>query len=476
MTTEKYPRAISDLGTLLPGEEFVLSEVARGVPAILGEGLATEADTDRHIRAGLIRFLALGGDAEHRPHEKGVAIAGARVLGLLDLDLCHIAGRLELTRCVLSEGMTAVDASLSGLDLSGSHLASLMAHELDVSGNVTLGNEFRADLGVDLSGASIAGELSCVRGTFANEHGDAFAAQNAQIGELLIWRDVTVSSGLVRLTGVRVGALADDLKSWPDGGRLMMDGFTYGRIVYSDTSTGRRLEWLNKHSSNEFQPQPYQQLAQVLGEMGHRQDRSRVLMEMERRLRIQQRRDIAQGGLRVWPPLRKPWNWLRILFNAFWDRVLRFLVGYGYRPWWAFLWALPIVIATAILSQMVWDAGDFAPNAAPALMSAAWQDIAADGTVANPAAVWSCTAPSTGGDYPCENMAGRDYETFKAPLYALDLFVPIINLGQGDAWAPSTSRGPLGRIAHNTQWLIKTIGWVITALVAGAVAGVIRND
>jgi len=51
-----------------------------------------------------------------------------------------------------------------------------------------------------------------------------------------------------------------------------------------------------------------------------------------------------------------------------------------------------------------------------------------------------------------------------------------VNLGQDDAWAPSTSRGIWGQVAHNLIWLIKTIGWVMTAMVAGAVAGVIRND
>jgi len=86
------------------------------------------------------------------------------------------------------------------------------------------------------------------------------------------------------------------------------------------------------------------------------------------------------------------------------------------------------------MAQKVWDTGDFAPNAAPVLMSGPWQSL------------------------------------------ANDLFVPLVNLGQDDAWAPSTSRGIWGKVAHNLIWLIKTIGWVMTAMVAGAVAGVIRND
>jgi hypothetical protein len=36
---------------------------------------------------------------------------------------------------------------------------------------------------------------------------------------------------------------------------------------------------------------------------------------------------------------------------------------------------------------------------------------------------------------------GRDYETFRAWLYALDVFIPLDALGQEKTWAPSASRG-----------------------------------
>jgi hypothetical protein len=33
------------------------------------------------------------------------------------------------------------------------------------------------------------------------------------------------------------------------------------------------------------------------------------------------------------------------------------------------------------------------------------------------------------------NSAGRDYETFRAWLYALDVFIPLDALGQEKTWA-----------------------------------------
>jgi len=474
MAHDLYPRTKADLGELSASEAFVLDHVYRGEDAVLGDACPAAEDAKKSIRAGFVRYLALGGCEAHRTHEKGVTITGARIEGRIDLDMCDVPGRVQLIKCRLDSGLQAVDASLGGLVLTGATLSDLMAHGVRVKGNVWLNDGFQSNGPVDLSGAAIGGQLSCVRGHFQNEHGDAFAAQNAQITEIFLWRDVSVEKGSVRLTGMNVAALADDQKSWPGDQRLMMDGFTYGRFVYGDTSASVRLNWLEKHSSNEFQPQPYQQLASVLGQMGHRYDRGRVLMAMERRMRRQQRKDMWKGGARIWPSLRPAWNAARTLLHACWDRVLRYLVGYGYRPWWSLFWAVPIVVATALLAQKVWDAGDFAPNAAPVLMSSTWQSLANDPDISNPAAHWACSPPAESDD--CDGRAGRDYETFKAPLYALDLFVPLVNLGQDDAWAPSTSRGDWGRIAHNLIWLIKTIGWVMTAMVAGAVAGVIRND
>jgi len=474
MTDKRYPRTIEELGALSQAETFVLDKICQGEAAELGEVCPTAEASDLSIRAGFIRYLALGGCPSHRPHPKGVTITGGLIQGGLDLDMCEVTGRLVLSKCRFEKGVRVVDATLGALILTGSKLTHLTAHGVVVKGNVWINDGFKSKGPVDLSGATIGGQLSCVRGEFRNEHGDAFAAQNAQVAEIFYWRDVTVEKGSVRLTGMNVAGLADDAKSWPEGDQLMMDGFTYGRIVYGDTSASVRLKWLDKHSSNAFQPQPYQQLARVMGDMGHRYDRSRVLMAMERKMRAQQRKDMWKGGARIWPSARPAWNIARTSLHLFWDRVLRYLVGYGYRPWWAIFWAIPIVVATALMAQKVWDTGDFAPNAAPVLMSAFWQELATDAGVLNPAAYWACSAPLDTSD--CTDRAGRDYETFKAPLYALDVFVPIVNLGQDDAWAPSTSRGVWGQIAHNLLWLIKTIGWVMTAMVAGAVAGVIRND
>jgi hypothetical protein len=72
---------------------------------------------------------------------------------------------------------------------------------------------------------------------------------------------------------------------------------------------------------------------------------------------------------------------------------------------------------------------------------------------------------------------GRDYESFSAWLYALDLFIPLDALGQEKNWAPSASCGTWGEWGHRLRWLVQMAGWVITAVGAAVVTRLIgRRD
>ncbi|WP_289033162.1 hypothetical protein [uncultured Roseibium sp.] len=98
-------------------------------------------------------------------------------------------------------------------------------------------------------------------------------------------------------------------------------------------------------------------------------------------------------------------------------------------------------------------------------MSQNWIQLAENAAVENPADQW--------GD---QNGPGRDYETFNALAYGADVVVPILDLGQTDAWAPSTSRGVWGKWLFGLQKIFVILGWGVTAIVAAAVTGMIRRD
>lgn len=132
------------------------------------------------------------------------------------------------------------------------------------------------------------------------------------------------------------------------------------------------------------------------------------------------------------------------------------------------IWTLlALVVMMAGLSLATWNAGDFAPNSDVVLVSEGWTRIAnaPGGLDINAAAIWSS-----------ETGAGRDYETFNPLSYAVDVVLPLVELGQEAAWAPSPARGPLGWFAHHAQKVFVLLGWIVAAIFAGAVTGVIRRD
>jgi len=152
--------------------------------------------------------------------------------------------------------------------------------------------------------------------------------------------------------------------------------------------------------------------------------------------------------------LRSGWRILR-------DRVARWTIGYGYAPARS-LWTLAGLIGIAwLLAHLAWDEGSFAPNSGPILLSDGWASVqAAD----NPAEVWAT-----------DTALGGDWESFHALAYGFDVVVPLIEIGQTQAWAPSTERGPMGRMLWWARWVLTVLGWIVTALGAAAVTGIVQR-
>lgn len=82
-------------------------------------------------------------------------------------------------------------------------------------------------------------------------------------------------------------------------------GLSYERLIPPlDPET--RLEWLAK---NDYEPQPYDQLARSYLQLGHNDKARKVQLEAERRRRKE-----------ITAPIRKPWGWVQDV-----------TIGYGYR-------------------------------------------------------------------------------------------------------------------------------------------------
>ncbi|WP_108815639.1 hypothetical protein [Loktanella sp. Alg231-35] len=509
-----------------------------------------------------------GIDAARIQIKGNLTLNGSRIDGKVSLSGSVINGHLSCTHARLrNEGASAFKAqgmkvassvlfgettanglvSFLGAQIGGQLVATRAAfhnpenHALNcqstqVRGDVFL-REATTDGEVSFMGAEINGVLDCGHATLRNPTGSALNAQRLMVREGFIWRRLNNVTGAVDLTSAHVGDLWDDPESWAQCGRLYLSGFIYD-VLHGSIKVVDRLAWLKKGavSQREFYPQPYEQLAKLLRDTGHRSDARTIMVAKEQEQRKASRArwrreaqwrgalldasrspaearaqaiaslatrrpndpnvarlamlhpvdettlnvapltlDYAQQqfrGEQRWHNIRVFWRNLGSLIA---DRVFGVVVGYGHRPERSFYMLLTLVLVGWFLADKSWEAGDFAPTAGPVLMSDSWQALATDPQIANPAQVWSDKYMRPPDGMPVLT-AGRDYETFHAVAYAVDLVVPLVSLGQEAAWAPSTTRGPWGQWLWWVRWWLIVLGWIVTAIGAAAVTGVIRRD
>ncbi len=496
-----------------------------------------------------------------------VTLNGSRVDGKISLSGGEIKGHLSCTQATLrheghsafkAQGLTVVSSVLlegttatGQVSLLGSRIGgqlvcigtsfhnpdghALNAQSVQVRGDALL--RYAMTTGeVSFLGAEIGGVLDCTHATMRNPDAQALNAQRLVVREGFIWRRIKGVAGAVDLTSAHVGDLWDDPDSWALCDKLYLSGFIYD-VLHGGIDVPDRLAWLKKGavSRREFYPQPYEQLAKLLRDTGHRSDARAIMVAKEKEQRkasrerwwreAQWRDDLleaslaapqtraqALAALRARRPNDEQLNrltllepaqvasdfapltlsyaqkqfrdeqrwfktrvWWRNLGSLIADKVFGLVVGYGHKPERSFYMLLVLVAVGWFLAAKAWEAGDFAPTMGPVLMSEGWQALATDERIDNPALVWSDKYMLSPDGQPVLTP-GRDYETFHAISYAVDLVVPIVSLGQEASWAPSTTRGPWGRVLWWVRWWLIALGWIVTAIGAAAVTGVIRRD
>ena len=341
---------------------------------------------------------------------------------------------------------------------------ALNAQGANVTNHVFL-NEITTKATIDLHSATIGGQLICEKARFEVEEGHALHAESAKINGGLFWRGATVTKGKLSFANAHTSSLTDDESSWPSGGRVSLNGLTYDTIIGAPLDAKTRLIWLDKGSNwgGEFTPQPYTQLAKVLRNLGHDSDARSILLQRDLLLGPPNRarlKMIPDGTWKVgfqslWFDITHP---LRVIV----DYMFRLIAGYGHRPFRSIPILLALIFITIIPAHYAWVEGSFAPNSAIIQESQGWKEHQLE---SNPAKSWSE-----------KGAAGNDWETFNRYAYGLDVVIPIINFGQTEAWAPSTNRGWWGKQLYWMRWVLGALGWIVTALGAAAITGVIRRD
>ncbi len=533
-------------GAISEAEEKLIDCCQTGLGCDLGKDVPMAPSKARNIGADLLRYLVTGGCDKAGLHEMGVQLQGAYISDPLRLDMCRAVGKTSLDSCYFAERLDAESTEFQLLDLEDSHFPNgIRAQAVKVASSVFL-RGITAKATVNLNSAEIGGQLACEGAQLLCEDADALNAQGAKIkadvflteikakatvnlasaeigGHLdfegaslcakkgaalflqsarasaIFWRGVVVCDGRVDLTSAQVGDLVDDTTSWAKVSAVDLDRFSYQHLQ-NPWTVEERLEWLAKdqETAGAFQPQPYQQLAKVYGEMGHDADRRRVLLEKEKlttaaeNARIQDAlaettADIIEAKRLAKLPtlqssdheiLENERRYLRQLknrtlqlrkarnLNTLWRGFLSLTIGYGYSPLRVLAWAAGLIVAVCILSNLAMETGGMAPNSDVVLTSEAWTALVEAKPKEDP------SAPTV--DW-LKTEAGRHYETFNALAYAADVVIPLVPLEQEAAWAPTTQTW-LGWSLWVFNWVAKLFGWILTGLGAAAITGHIRRD
>jgi hypothetical protein len=195
---------LDDFRPLLPAEEEVISRLLSGEIDRLGDGTRPAADDmTRAIRAPFLRFLLLGGEEGCRPHEKGIRLSGARIMGILDLEACRVFRDIGLKDCFFEAVPVFRSAVIDRLFLDGSFLPGLKAERLEARGGLYLrGACFNGE--VCLTNSRLGGNLVCDGATIRSREGFALNAEGLEVRN--VFSRGTDFRGGINLRGARLAA------------------------------------------------------------------------------------------------------------------------------------------------------------------------------------------------------------------------------------------------------------------------------
>ncbi|MDQ0688943.1 hypothetical protein QFZ56_007906 [Streptomyces achromogenes] len=478
-----------DITDLTPLERHIWRAFPRGVAIDVcpdeSEDPATIQGAERTVRAEVIRALLLGSSSE--PGEApALRVAGAKITGVLDLRHAEIHHPIRLTSCHFQHSLELDGTHARQLDFSGSCLPALAATSLRVDGalrltncrvagsvqlsnavitsgifldHARLGNDGEwalrldhasvgADVrarglvalgGIRLSTAHVAGAVDLEDAQVKNANGDALDAARLTVGTVLNAGGLT-TEGRIRLTGAKVAGWISFIEaklSNPGGVALGISSCEATQLTLRDAQPVSGDVKMHYASFKVIEAAPqvwpatvrlegltYEALAPRLPAADRlallQRDADGFVPHSYEQLAASYRRvgdDADARTVQLAKQRRRrgtlPW------YAKLWGYIQDATVGYGFRPTRAGGWLLALLL----------------------LGSAAY------GTHHPP---------------PVEHGKGPG---LNAPIYTLDLLLPIIDFGQQNAFAPTG-------VFQWLSYLLIAVGWVLATTVA---AGVTRT-
>ena len=334
---------------------------------------------------------------------------------------------------VLNETSIGGDLVLAGGRFRNPGNVAVRASVMKVAGSVlaiSAYGTFQPDGAVEVEGSQVGGLFMLTGGKFegrATERHGLFAS-GLQVNGPFLWQSVVLENGAtLDLSGASVLAMDDDEQSWPQPGKLLIDGLTYKTFGLVNKARSRLL-WLALQP--EFHPQPYRQLARVLRANGDDAGAVSVL--------------IAEQDARYQNSF---------LLRRIWAAFLKTTVGYGHEPLLTIMWASMVVLLGWLMVTIGSRAGVIRRT-------------------------WPESIPISEGV--------SSYERLHPLLYSLDVFLPFVNLHQERYWWPDAdAAGEIvlfdrkvrfsGRMLRCYLWFQIISGWLLSAIFIAGVTGLIRT-
>jgi hypothetical protein len=382
-------------------------------------------------------------------------------------DEARITGSAYFVDKFSSEGTIRLPyAEIGGnLDCSGATLTArqntLYADEVKIGHSVFLRDGFSSSATVRFNGAKIGGDLDCSGALIGN-----LECKGTQASGNLIWRGIRrpeVANNL-DLSKSSFTRLLDDRASWPLKGHLSLGGLVYQDLVLYEQSTPEmladntfplslkltsedRIVWLKRQPDGELNnSQPWMQVAKLLEANGDSDGAKHVLYELRRQQACAANpRPRSRYGLLEEQPLRIA----TFLYDRLEEQPLR--VSY------------PILLLWLFGSVIFWRAHRM-----------------------------KAMVPSNKDAYEEFRKCGETpehYIPFSPAIYALENVLPVVKLGQDDAWRPNPDAKPASWFPHwkhmawtgwlpgmnypwlaTLRWTLILLGWALALILGAAIS------
>ena len=270
-----------------------------------------------------------------------------------------------------------------------------------------------------LTGGTVGGDLDCDGGDFSGSSA-ALNAEDLRVSGTMRLRTIG-RPGELNLRHASAGQLLDAESCWPLPDHLKIDGFVYGRFAESaPQAVRRRLNWLALQPGNPVQP--YRHLAAIYRDLGDEKSATKVNLEREWR---RTRRD------RLGPS-----KTLAKLISGV-------TIGFGYRPGRAIFFLIALYLLGAIWIY---------PNARAAMIET--------------------KPPTPAAIIKANGACPKNYPCYSPWAYSFDTLIPIIHLGQSDAWTPA---GDEGRAIRYYGYVVTILGWGLASMAIAGFSGLVRK-